>query len=36
MEHNKWKFWFVALIVFSILNAALTALVFNAGGVLQT
>ena len=33
---NKWKFWFVALIGFSILNAALTALVFNAGGVLQT
>jgi hypothetical protein len=35
-KHNKWKFWFVALICFSILNAALTALVFNAGGVLQT
>jgi hypothetical protein len=33
---NKWRFWFVALIGFSILNAALTALVFNAGGVLQT
>jgi len=35
-RHNKWKFWFVALIGFSIVNAALTALVFNAGGVLQT
>src|SRR5215475_12293301 len=35
-RHNKWRFWFVALIGFSILNAALTALVFNAGGVLQT
>jgi len=35
-RHNKWQFWFVALIGFSILNAALTALVFNAGGVLQT
>jgi hypothetical protein len=35
-RNNKWKFWFVALIGFSILNAALTALVFNAGGVLQT
>ncbi|MGH9753278.1 MAG: DUF1761 domain-containing protein [Blastocatellia bacterium] len=35
-KQNKWKFWFVALIAFSILNAALTALVFNAGGVLQT
>ena len=33
---NKWRFWFVALIGFSIVNAALTALVFNAGGVLQT
>jgi len=33
---NKWRFWFVALIAFSILNAALTALVFSAGGVLQT
>jgi len=33
---NKWRFWFVALIGFSILNALLTALVFNAGGVLQT
>src|SRR5262245_55424564 len=35
-RQNKWKFWFVALIGFSIVNAALTALVFNAGGVLQT
>ncbi len=33
---NKWRFWFIALIGFSIVNAALTALVFNAGGVLQT
>src|SRR5215475_14645428 len=33
---NKWRFWFVALIGFSIVNAALTALVFDAGGVLQT
>src|SRR5262245_61909831 len=32
---NKWRFWFVALIAFSILNAALTALVFDAGDVLQ-
>jgi len=31
-----WRFWFVALIGFSIMNAALTALVFTAGGVLQT
>src|SRR5215813_11268829 len=33
---GKWRFWFVALIAFSILNAVLTALVFSAGGVLQT
>jgi hypothetical protein len=32
---NKWRFWFVALIAFSMLNAALTALVFSAGDVLQ-
>jgi len=35
-RHGKWRFWFVALIAFSLLNAALTALVFDAGGVLQT
>src|SRR5262245_52746159 len=35
-RHGKWRFWFVALILFSLLNAVLTALVFDAGGVLQT
>src|SRR5262245_5801047 len=35
-REGKWRFWFVALIAFSILNAILTALVFDAGGVLQT
>jgi hypothetical protein len=35
-KDGKWRFWFVALIAFSILNATLTALVFDAGGVLQT
>src|SRR5262249_42006239 len=33
---GKWRFWLVALIAFSILNAVLTALVFDAGGVLQS
>src|SRR6266511_1494850 len=36
VRDNKWRFWFVALIGFSIVNAALTALVFHAGGVLHT
>jgi hypothetical protein len=33
---GKWRFWFIALIVFSILNAVLTAVVFGQGGNLQS
>src|SRR5262245_27206798 len=29
---GKWRFWFIALVAFSILNAILTALVFSTGG----
>ena len=32
---NKWRFWFLALVGFQLLNATLTALVFDAGGNLQ-
>jgi len=32
---NKWKFWFLTLCGFQILNAVLTAAVFSAGGQLQ-
>lgn len=32
---GKWRFWFPALIGFSILNAALTAVVFGTGGNLE-
>jgi hypothetical protein len=32
---GKWRFWFPALIGFSILNAALTAVVFGTGGHLE-
>jgi hypothetical protein len=32
---GKWRFWFPALIGFSILNAALTAVVFGSGGHLE-
>lgn len=35
-KDGKWKFWFVMLIGFSLLNAALTAMVFGSGGQLQT
>src|SRR5262245_23937704 len=34
-RHGKWRFWFPVLIGLSVLNAALTALVFSTGGVLQ-
>ena len=34
-KDNKWKFWFVTLCGFQLLNAVLTAAVFNAGGQLQ-
>ncbi|MCI0390324.1 MAG: hypothetical protein MOB07_16360 [Acidobacteria bacterium] len=33
---GKWRFWFPVLIGLSILNAALTAVVFGTGGNLQT
>src|SRR5262249_27940763 len=32
---NKWRFWFLTLCGFQLLNAVLTAAVFNAGGQLQ-
>src|SRR5262245_2182601 len=32
---NKWRFWFLTLVGFQLLNAVLTAAVFNAGGQLQ-
>src|SRR5262245_618915 len=32
---NKWKFWFLTLCGFQLLNAILTAAVFSAGGQLQ-
>lgn len=32
---KKWKFWYLTLCGFQLLNAALTALVFSAGGQLQ-
>lgn len=32
---GKWRFWFPTLIGLSILNAVLTAMVFNSGGQLQ-
>jgi hypothetical protein len=32
---GKWRFWFPALIGFSILNAILTAIVFGSGGHLE-
>lgn len=32
---NKWRFWFVALIGFQLLNAGLTAMVFGTGDRLQ-
>src|SRR5215831_7529191 len=32
---NKWKFWFLTLCGFQLLNAVLTAAVFGAGGQLQ-
>src|SRR5215470_1512287 len=32
---NKWKFWFITLVGFQIVNATLTALIFDAGGRLQ-
>lgn len=32
---NKWKFWYLTLCGFQLLNATLTALVFSAGGQLQ-
>jgi hypothetical protein len=35
-KHGKWRFWFPALVGFSILNALLTAVVFGSGGNLQT
>src|SRR5262245_34778317 len=35
-REGKWRFWFPVLIGFSILNAALTAVVFGTGGNLQT
>ena len=31
-KDNKWKFWFVTLCGFQLLNAVLTAAVFSAGG----
>jgi hypothetical protein len=34
-KQNKWRFWFVALLAFQILNAVLTALVFSQAGRLQ-
>jgi len=34
-KDNKWRFWFLTLCGFQLLNATLTALVFNAGGQLQ-
>jgi len=35
-RHGKWRFWFLALTGFSILNALLTAVVFGTGGNLQS
>ncbi len=35
-KDGKWRFWFIALIGFSILNAILTALVFGQAGNLQS
>jgi hypothetical protein len=32
---NKWKFWFLTLCGFQLLNATLTALTFSAGGNLE-
>jgi hypothetical protein len=33
--HNKWRFWFITVIGFALINAGLTAAVFSTGGVLQ-
>jgi len=35
LTDNKWKFWFVTLCGFQLLNSILTAVVFSAGGQLQ-
>jgi hypothetical protein len=35
-RRNKWRFWFVALIAFQLLNAILTAAVFATGGSLRS
>jgi hypothetical protein len=35
-RRGKWRFWFPALIVLSILNAILTAMIFRAAGILET
>ena len=32
---NKWKFWFITVAGFALINAGLTAAVFNTGGQLQ-
>jgi hypothetical protein len=34
-RNNKWKFWFIVVAGFALINAGLTALVFNTGGQLQ-
>src|SRR5262245_40088780 len=34
-RNNKWKFWFIVVAGFALINAGLTALVFNTGGNLQ-
>src|SRR5262245_43965795 len=32
---NKWKFWFIVVAGFALVNSLLTALVFSTGGQLQ-